>query len=927
MTKKQRIFCGVLLALLSMPFVSCKNEPETAVPPIITIEPTLIMQTFSGSATFYGTAKGVRDDLQVTINDFATEPTITANEYRFATSVENGRWSFTIDTVNGTTCTDGRTVQLADGCYELTVTAIATSTVLGVSGMYVFAKAPFLVENTQNGNVIPELTIDTPVNMQTVSGIFNLTGKARGVRENIVITLKEQDPIQQNEYNYSTSVINGEWSFSIDTVNGSISTDGRRIPITNGMYLITVKASITSLLDIPIFTYAYFMIDNTQQDDNHQTDTQTDTSELGNESQSGNSQETTQTGNTEPAGNEPDTTETGNTEPTGNVSDTTQTGNTEQTGNEPDTTQNGNTEPAGNSQDTTETGNTEQTGNEPDTTQAGNTEPTGNESGNTQNDNTGLTGNEPDTTQIGNTEPTSNEPDSTPPVIMLDTPDLKQATMSRDVQFEGKIYDQSDVTEMKAVICSAAGNEIVRKDVNITNNSTWKVTFDGEEDLGLPNSPILSDGETYYYYVFASDSVGNSSEYFFHKLDVYTQFTGRKLNINEWAAFDKGDTDNVQGDYLDREWFESIRIPTDISVEYENRPKFTYSDKLFANIVWSNLNANSYGDISNLNSGDSIIGSITPPTGVDAPFDDTTFKCYIAPSISGSPFVIDPDAGITGIKKKVNDVIITEEATDSNKWPGNISISRMGSGRTFNISTELPEDHPMTLNGQSYYVYIEIQNAIHTKFFAEQAFNLNLSTPKLKITTESLARNLQTTTNDKANFIIEGIALISSEEHGCNLTYECLKDGDAFISEGTVVEVDYNTGYWCLPIDTFEDGIYAYTFTAESAGFKTVQSRILCIDTTNPTLEIMAISQDTNGNKVTISGRADDNLSGLSSIKYRLSPLQTTWTIPTKAYNWGYEINTSLADEVEHTFEIQVTDIAGNTTSALGTIVINHSNQ
>ena len=160
MTKKQRIFCGVLLALLSILFVACKHEPETAVPPIITIEPTLIMRTFSGSATFYGTAKGVRDDLQVTIKDFATEPTITANEYRFATSVENGRWSFTIDTVNGTTCTDGRTVQLADGCYELTVTAIATSTVLGVSGMYVFAKAPFLVENTQNGNVIPEKYCD-----------------------------------------------------------------------------------------------------------------------------------------------------------------------------------------------------------------------------------------------------------------------------------------------------------------------------------------------------------------------------------------------------------------------------------------------------------------------------------------------------------------------------------------------------------------------------------------------------------------------------------------------------------------------------------------------------------------------------------------------------------------------------------------------
>jgi len=169
---KWRIFVSALLGLLSILFVSCKNEPEAATPPVITINPALIMQTFSGTITFYGTASGVRDDLQVTIKDFASEPTITANEYRFSTSVENGNWSFTIDTVNGTACTDGRIVRLDDGFYELTVTAIATSTVLGVSGMSVFAKTPFTVENTQNGDVIPELTIDTPVNMQTVSGIL-----------------------------------------------------------------------------------------------------------------------------------------------------------------------------------------------------------------------------------------------------------------------------------------------------------------------------------------------------------------------------------------------------------------------------------------------------------------------------------------------------------------------------------------------------------------------------------------------------------------------------------------------------------------------------------------------------------------------------------------------------------------------------------
>ena len=97
--------------------------------------------------------------------------------------------------------------------------------------------------------------------------------------------------------------------------------------------------------------------------------------------------------------------------------------------------------------------------------------------------------------------------DNTAPVIMVDNPDVKQGAMNYDVQLEGKVYDQSDITSLTVVICNTSGAEVIRKNANVTNNSAWKITFDGDSDLGLANgNPLLTNNGTYYYYVVATDS-------------------------------------------------------------------------------------------------------------------------------------------------------------------------------------------------------------------------------------------------------------------------------------------------------------------------------------------------------------------------------------------------------------------------------------
>ena len=422
--------------------------------------------------------------------------------------------------------------------------------------------------------------------------------------------------------------------------------------------------------------------------------------------------------------------------------------------------------------------------------------------------------------------------DNTAPVIIVDTPDVKAASMNYDVQIEGKLYDQSEVTKLTVVVCDATGREVIHKDANITNNSTWEVMFDGDTELGLAaGNPLFAENGIYYYYVVATDTIDNTSEYFFHKPDVYTQFTGRKLDISEWAAFDRGDTTTVSGQMLDRAWFDSIKIrvasmssPSSVSIA----PNFSYSSKDIAGIDWGNIE-----DGSSIAKDASIVGVINPPADVDSPFMNNTFKCYIFPGLGTNatdPFVINEETGLVKIKREnASGTVYEEDPSSANQWPStNITVSSIGTSRSFTIRTGLPDSDPLCLKAERCWIYIEIQNSIGTKFRDHTSFAINPGTPTLTI------------------------------------------------------------------------------------------------DQTPPELSIVAISQDTNGNKVTVSGSANDS-NGLASIKYRLSPLQTEWQTSAIKYNWVYEINTTDADEEEQTFEIEVVDAAGNTSSDSTTIVIDHN--
>ena len=380
--------------------------------------------------------------------------------------------------------------------------------------------------------------------------------------------------------------------------------------------------------------------------------------------------------------------------------------------------------------------------------------------------------------------------DNTAPVILVTSPDEKTSSLSYDLQFEGKIYDATEIDGITVNVYDASGNVKFSKAANLMGTSEWKVSIDGEQELLIGTALAkLANGE-YTYSVTASDKVGNASSYFFHKEDIYKKYTKNRLSIDEWAAFDKGDKSTVSDVTLDRtEWLPSIRIPANPATAYANRTKFTYSDQPVASIVWNNISGETF-----LNNGDSIIGSITPPTGSDSPFRNDSFKCYIWKKEDTSGNLI----------ANYNP---TTDRVDNNK----ITITNIGTARSFSISTE-------GLGGGSYGIYIEIKNSSDTVFSDTQTFGINLGTPQLTINVPTLSM-----TTNNTSFALSGKALTSTGETGCRLDYELTitdEEGNSSTQTGRLLPVNENdltwSGDWTLDIpDT--DGTYAYIFTASSA--------------------------------------------------------------------------------------------------------------
>ncbi|MCR4715270.1 MAG: Ig-like domain repeat protein, partial [Treponemataceae bacterium] len=527
--------------------------------------------------------------------------------------------------------------------------------------------------------------------------------------------------------------------------------------------------------------------------------------------------------------------------------------------------------------------------------------------------------------------------DNTPPVIIVTSPDEKSAKMNFDIQMEGKVYDATDMDKVTVSFYhkteGALETPVLTKPAELTGTGEWKISFDGEKELRAEtDNPVLEDG-SYYYVITASDEVGNVSTYFFHKDDIYSVYkkenlaSPKKLDSTSWAALDKGDKENFEG--LSNESLPEIRIPIDNTVDSTvaggTRPEIDYSKERFATIKWQNISKHETDSEGNetfamLNENDSILGSISPEIGVDAPFVNSSFKAYIYET----PLSVDE-------KNKPIGTPSSEYLLDSSMW----EITNAGTNRNFKISTRGFEG---SLN--PYYIYIEITNASGTTYPSQQGFMISLTNPILTIDTPT-----NMTTKDRS-FLIKGTSLISNRREGSDLTYTVKKNGGTESDEIpiSVQKTGAQKGYWELALkdeagNPLGDGTYEFTFTASSQGFTTTKQCTVVLDTTAPeVVSIMQLTQNDNGSKISVTGNADDSLSGFDTangaefkycfVEKETEPSDNDWNVLTNIsfYSWKFDIDSSNLPETEHKLYVRITDTAGNMTEKSAAIVIDKTN-
>ena len=512
--------------------------------------------------------------------------------------------------------------------------------------------------------------------------------------------------------------------------------------------------------------------------------------------------------------------------------------------------------------------------------------------------------------------------DNTPPVILVTSPDEKIAEMDYDLQFEGKIYDATEIGSIKVTVYDAAGKEKVSKDASLIGTSEWKVSFDGQTELLIDTSLAKLTNDDYSYSVKASDKIGNSSTYFFHKEDIYKRYTNNRLSIDEWAAFDKGDSDKVSGVALDRNWLNTIRIPADPVAVYSERTMFTYSTDPVANIKW-NIEKNS---LSQLSENDMITGSITPPAGVDSPFKNDTFVARI--------WEIDTDSSNSEEVHEPSDSDTVLLYGDSH-----VTITNIGTSRSFSISLK-----GLNLSKGKHGISVQINNSSNKQFSDENQFGIDLGAPNLVVTN---LKNLPKEVKQEDNFVYSGIALENDEKTPCELRYELtITDADGNVIYETPDQtpndnIDGNNGMritvnsdgtWThslnedvtdANIGNYRDGTYSYVFTAVSGDYRPTKSHSIIWDKTPPVITteldpdgngVRKQSFNTTTNRINIECR--DELSGVAKVSWYLCGPDENEYGSEHVVTTGNYANITFANEgTGQKLKFVVTDKVGNVTT------------
>ena len=504
--------------------------------------------------------------------------------------------------------------------------------------------------------------------------------------------------------------------------------------------------------------------------------------------------------------------------------------------------------------------------------------------------------------------------DNTAPTVLITSPNSYSESnwpnMYRTFNIKGEVYDATNLESVTVYLVDEFG-EILKEQIAEGTN-TFTANFD---------NPFYEEKECFYYAV-AKDAGGNVNTYCYHSSDI------RKLlatsaqhsetpsfpSINSIGYVDQGKEKNLT-ELIDKEQLKKIKIDNNkAEKKADSFPGLKFFAQDTAQVKWLNVSKENPDSISGIAIGSPVLGTIMPPTDQSA-IDYSSISVWVAKSADGTSTNFEPFT-----EENKLEVCVIKEGEEGDKQ---VKLTAVGESLNFQINSNPGNNDNWQTGYYKAKIYFKTDSNIEGS--DECRFEVTSGAPKLSEGNFAKGKDFssyyrgymtaKTVQNNEA--FLGGKATSSDGSKPVELKYDCVGTKD--VAPGRITPESDGTYKINIQINaqTHEnDGEYTYTLTAApDSTLTTVISRVVVIDTTNPSVSFGNISDGEilGTDDFTVKGSIED-ANGIEKVEYLLQEngVGNTWSeIPNAKSSFNFTLS-NLKEDVDYTLKIRATDVAGN---------------
>ncbi len=290
--------------------------------------------------------------------------------------------------------------------------------------------------------------------------------------------------------------------------------------------------------------------------------------------------------------------------------------------------------------------------------------------------------------------------------------------------------------------------------------------------------------------------------------------------------------------------------------------------------------------------------------------------------LPGASFTLDTTAPVVTVNTPTGSPLTNQNLTISGKVTDNLSgvqslKGELDGGSSFDVMVDaagnfsLPTTLPLdgSADGSHTYQFQATDKAGNVSPWVPASFILDATPPVIALTSPgvSLTTNANITVNGTVTDNLSGVASLTAQVDGQPAVPVSFDPAGTF---------RFTTAF---PLNGTADGLHAITFHAlDKAGNYALPAGLtLTLDTTSPSIVITSPQAGSLHNvNVTVAGLVADQTSGVASLEAQLdggSFFPVSFDTSSGAFSFVTQLSTDGSADGTHTFNLQATDQAGNT--------------